>query len=257
MPLCKMDYGDLFYEDWGTGLPVIFLHPPGMGRMVFHFQKPLREKFRIILPDLSGHGDSTARANLISIKGYAQEVLHLIDHLGIERIVLCGYSSGGSIAQEFALNYPDRTAGLILSGGFAKVESPALKYEHLLGMYFVKHSPETLAKVIATAHTFEKDFRQELITHMLKAEQRTWFQFYEQSLNYSCLDRLDSLQVPLLLIYGARDFINQHYRAYEREVKHFQTAIIKKVSHQVPVKKWLEFNREIAKFMDLHVRGVE
>lgn len=257
MPVCKLEYGDMFYEEWGTGFPVIFLHPPGMGRMVFQFQKPLCEKFRIIFPDLSGHGDSTARANLITIQGYAKEVLHLIDHLGIERIVLCGYSSGGSIAQEFALNYPDRTAGLILSGGFAKVESPALKYEHLLGKYFVKHSPETLAKVIATAHTFEKDFRQDLITHMLKAEQRTWFQFYEQSLNYSCLDHLGSLQVPLLLIYGARDFINQHYRAYEREVKHFQTAIIKKVSHQVPVKKWLEFNKEIAKFMDLYVTGVE
>jgi pimeloyl-ACP methyl ester carboxylesterase len=257
LPICKLQYGELFYEEEGKGFPIIFLHPPGMGRKVFHYQKALSKKYRVILPDLSGHGDSAARIASVKINTYAEEVLHLINFLGIEKIALCGYSSGGSIAQEFALTYPNRTAGVILSGGFAKVESPALKYEHLMGMYFVKHFPETLAKIIATAHTHDKDYRQILITHMLKAEQRTWFQFYEQSLYYSCLDRLKQLSVPLLLIYGDRDFINQHYRAYEREVKKFQSAIIKKVSHQVPVKKWLEFNKEIARFLDIHVIGQE
>ena len=58
------------------------------------------------------------------------------------------------------------------------------------------------------------------------------------------------MSVPILLIYGERDFINQHLRAYERELKGFKTAIIPKVSHQVPVKKWREFNSELTKFLE-------
>lgn len=250
MPICQITNGDVFYEDAGNGPPIIFLHPPGMGRKVFRFQMPLSDKYRVIIPDLSGHGDSTALSDSVSIRNYADEVLELINSLGIEKVVLCGYSSGGSIAQEFALTYPDRTAAIILSGGFAEVESPSLKYEHLMGMYFVKHSPKTLAKIIATAHTHEKVFRRELIVHMLKADSSTWFHFYNESLNYSCVRRLKDLSVPLLLIYGSRDLINQHLRAYERELNQFQTAIIEKVSHQIPVKKWLEFNHEISKFLD-------
>ncbi|MEH7441486.1 alpha/beta hydrolase [Bacillus sp. JJ1122] len=250
MPKCQLAYGDLFFEDIGAGVPIIFLHPPGMGRKVFHYQRALSNKYRVILPDLSGHGDSTALSSSVSIKKYADEILQLINSLGVEKVVLCGYSSGGSIAQEFALTYPGRSAAVILSGGFAKVESPALKYEHLLGMYFVKNSPNILAKVIATAHTHEQVFRLELINHMLKAHRGTWFHFYQESLNYSCLKRLKDLSVPLLLIYGSRDFINQHLRTYERVLGECKSVLIQKVSHQVPVKKWLEFNNEVSHFLD-------
>jgi pimeloyl-ACP methyl ester carboxylesterase len=250
MPRCTIEYGDLFYDEIGQGKPIIFLHPPGMGRKVFRFQKLLSERYKLIFPDLSGHGDSSALQKNVTIQGYTEEVLKLADSLGLGKVTLCGYSSGGSIAQEFALVHPDRTESVILSGGFAEVQSPALKYEHMLGMYFVKNSPKTLAKVIATAHTFDRNYRNDLIEHMLKTDLNTWFHFYHESLNYSCIGRLKNLSVPLLLIYGERDFINQHLRAYERELKDFRTTIIPKVSHQVPVKKWREFNGEIIKFME-------
>ncbi|WP_211340582.1 alpha/beta fold hydrolase [Mesobacillus subterraneus] len=253
MPICQLPRGSLFYEEAGQGHPIIFLHPPGMGRKVFRYQHPLSEKYHLVMPDLGGHGDSTAVPESVTIQRYAEEVLQLIDSLSLEKVTLCGYSSGGSIAQEFALSYPDRTASVILCGGFAKVESPALEYEHMLGMYFVKSSPKTLAKVIATAHTFDKNFRNELIEHMLKTDRRTWLHFYHESLNYTCLDRLKNLSAPMLLVYGARDFINQHLRAYERELDDFQAVIIQKVSHQVPVKKWQEFNQEITAFIESKV----
>lgn len=250
MPRCNLEYGDLYYDEIGQGNPIIFLHPPGMGRKVFRFQEPLSERYKLIFPDLSGHGESTALLKKVTIQKYAEEVIKLANFIGLEKVALCGYSSGGSIAQEFALTYPDRTAAVILSGGFAEVQSPALKYEHLMGMYFVKNSPKTLAKVIATAHTFDKNFRAELIEHMLKADLNTWFHFYHESLMYSCVGRLKNLNAPMLLIYGSKDFINQHLRAYERELEDFRTAIVPKVSHQVPVKKWKQFNSEIAKFLE-------
>ncbi|HAQ07182.1 MAG TPA: hypothetical protein DCR24_06535 [Bacillus bacterium] len=88
---------------------------------------------------------------------------------------------------------------------------------------------------------------------MLKADPRTWFTFYQQSLNFSCLDRLKELRLPLLLIYGSRDFINQHIRAYKKNVPNYQSVIIQGVSHQVPVKKWKEINRAVVDFLEERV----
>lgn len=244
-------YGEtqIYFDEKGSGnIPIIFIHPPAMGRKVFYYQHLLGENFHVIFPDLSGHGDSSSPMKDISIAGFAEEIKALMGHLGIKKAAICGYSSGGAVAQEFALTYKERTLALILSGGFPKVESAALRYEHLIGMYFVKHFPNLLLKVIATSHTNNSMLKKDIIRHMKKANREVWYQFYKQSLAYSCVDRLHKLQVPLLLLYGSRDFINQHSRTYQKHTN-AQVVIIPKVSHQLPTKKWEIFNKTITNFL--------
>lgn len=248
VPAFLYDETNIFYETKGNGVPIIFIHPPAMGRKVFYYQVPLAEHFQVIFPDLSGNGDTTGPEKEVTILGHAAEIKAVLDHLNIEKAVILGYSSGGVIAQEFALAFPERTHGVILSGGFPEVLSEAFRYEHILGMYFVKHFPGFLRYIIASSHTNDKDVRNEILEHMKKANVNMWFQFYDRSLHYSCADRLRSLNVPLLLIYGSRDFVNQHVRCYRRYVS-FQTAIIKGVSHQVPTKKWQLFNQAVTGFV--------
>ncbi|EIJ78442.1 protein YvaM [Bacillus methanolicus PB1] len=248
MPYFSCGENNIFFEDIGSGVPIVFVHPPAMGRKVFYYQKKLSKHFRVLLPDLRGHGDTTGPAGKVSIPGLAGEIKSLLDFLGIERAAVCGYSSGGIVAQEFALQNPDRTLALILSGGFPQVMSPAFKYEHLIGMYLVKYAPGFLRYIIATSHTDNKELRDDILHHMEKADRKTWFDFYAQSLRYSCLDRLHNLQAPLLLLYGSRDIVNQHVRAYKMHTN-CQIAIISKVSHQLPTKKWELFNQLITGFL--------
>lgn len=248
MPFFQYKNIDLCYEDLGKGIPIIFIHPPAMGRKVFHFQKLLSNKFRVILPDLSGHGDTIGFQKDITIAGYAEEVEALCNHLKLERAAVCGYSSGGLIAQEFALKYPERTLAVILSGGFPEVRSPGLGYEHMAGMYMVKNCPNLLAWLISMSHTDDKMVSKDIYQHMLKANRTTWFRFYEQSLHYSCVSRLNQWRPPLFLLYGSKDFINQHIRTYKKHVP-FQLAIIKKASHQLPTKNWEIFNQLITGFL--------
>lgn len=241
MPYFTYNYSDIFYEDHGSGTPIIFIHPPGMGRKVFHFQRLLAKQFRVIFPDLSGHGDSIGTQNVVSIVNFSREVLALLDHLNIERAVICGYSSGGIVAQECALLFPDRVNALILSGGFPMVDIAILKYEHLIGMYVLKNYPKLIRYSIAAAHTMEADIKHELIQHMKKANQHIWYQFYEKSLEYNCCDRLHQMAVPLFLIYGSKDFLNHHIQLYEN-VKQVDIQIIQKAAHQLPMKNWSVFN---------------
>ena len=85
MPLCHINGLQLFYEDKGSGTPIIFIHPPGMGRKVFFYQLLLANHFRIILPDLSGHGDTIGSSDSVTILGFAEEIRRLMDELKIEK----------------------------------------------------------------------------------------------------------------------------------------------------------------------------
>lgn len=253
MPYFSYGEKEIYFEEKGSGVPIVFIHPPAMGRKVFYYQHLLASDCRVIFLDLSGHGDSTGPTEDISMFGFACEIKALLDHLQIEKVVLCGYSSGGSVAQEFALTFPAQTAAIILSGGFPSVKSPLLKYEHIAGMHFVKHFPDLLTYVIATSHTNHKRLKSEIIHHMKKANRNVWYQFYEQSLVYSCVDRLQQINAPMLLLYGSRDFINQHMRSYKRHVN-FEAVIIPNVSHQLPTKKWEIFNKTITDFIKEYVQ---
>jgi pimeloyl-ACP methyl ester carboxylesterase len=239
----------MYYEEHGTGTPIIMIHPPAMGRKVFHYQKPLGNQFRLILPDLGGHGDSVTEKTVFTMKDYAAEIAALQDHLGIEKAVVCGYSSGGNVVQEYALEYPERTMAVILCGGYPEVHSYLLKYEHIAGMYMVKRHYKLLAKGIASAHTPDKNVRNMMYQHMLKTNRSTWFHCYHESLHFTCLDRLKELRPPLFLIYGARDFNNKHVRLYQRRVPEAEIIIIKKVAHQVPTKKHIQFNMELTRII--------
>jgi len=247
MPLCHINGLQLFYEDKGSGTPIIFIHPPGMGRKVFFYQLLLANHFRIILPDLSGHGDTIGSSDSVTILGFAEEIRSLMDELKIEKAIICGYSSGGIIAQELCLNHPDRVIGVILAGGFPKVQATLLRYEHLIGMYMVKRYPQLLAKGIAFAHTDFTPLKRELVTHMLKADLTVWFQFYKQSLHYDCIERLQNWERPLLLIYGRKDLYNQHIKEYQKRLE-VQTVLIAKASHQMPMSNWKMFNQLITGF---------
>jgi pimeloyl-ACP methyl ester carboxylesterase len=238
----------IIYDISGKGTPIVFIHPPAMGRMVFHFQKKLNHYFTIIIPDLSGNGDSIGPEKMVTIKGYADEIKGLLDYLQINKAVICGYSAGSCIAQEFALQFPERTLGLILISGYPEVMSLSFKYEHIIGMYLVKRFPALLRYLIASSHTNNPILRNKIINHMKKANHDMWSQYYEQSLHYRCTDKLHLISVPMLLVYGAKDFANQHFRAYKKYTK-FQCVILPNVSHQLPMKSWQELNQSIIGFI--------
>ena len=104
----------LFAIEDGSGPVVIMLH----GGMANHLAalplvKPLGERYRIIAPDLRGSGKSWCGASL-TFDQLADDVELLLDHIGVDRAVVGGVSSGSGIALRFALRHPDRIRGLVL-----------------------------------------------------------------------------------------------------------------------------------------------
>ncbi|MDC3412969.1 alpha/beta hydrolase [Aquibacillus sp. 3ASR75-11] len=241
--------GTTYYEDIGRGIPILFIHPPGMGRKVFEYQKPLANSYRILLPDLSGHGDSVGELKGSIIQTYIDEIKLILNKENIEEVVLVGYSAGGSIAQAFALAHPSKTKALILSGGYPKVDTTILTAEYQIGMSMLKRSPRLLAQIISGSHAKSKSFKFVLYHHMMKSSLRHWYQFYVETFRYNCVKQLPYFTMPLLLIYGSNEFWIKNYKSYYKRCSNYHMGLIPGTSHQVPTKKATAFNDIISHYL--------
>ncbi|ASF41008.1 hypothetical protein CEH05_18320 [Halobacillus halophilus] len=131
----------MYYTSSGAGVPIVFIHPPHMGHHVFKYQNVLSNQFRIITYDIRGHGNSGKNEKPPTIQQLANDLQLLLDRLGIDEAIIVGYSSGSSIAQAFALTYPDRMKALVLSGGFPEINTFLLRMQYYLGLALVNYPP--------------------------------------------------------------------------------------------------------------------
>ena len=120
----------------------------GAGGNYMHWPAGLRRLVgnRVIALDLPGHGDSSG-AGRQTVADYAAVVCHVTKALNLGRIVLAGHSMGGAIAQEFALTYPERLAGLVLVGTGARLRVAPQILDGLMADF-----EGTTAMVTAWAH---------------------------------------------------------------------------------------------------------
>jgi len=101
--------GTLFYEEAGSGLPLILIHGFPLSGGIWREQlSGLAGKFRVIAPDLRGFGRSTPADLPCSMDIYADDTIMLMDHLGIESAAVCGMSMGGYVLLNLLERYPER-----------------------------------------------------------------------------------------------------------------------------------------------------
>jgi pimeloyl-ACP methyl ester carboxylesterase len=105
---------NLYYEMHGTGRPMILLHGGlGSGEMFGPILPALAKDHRVIAVDLQGHGRTVDIDRPIDVALMADDIGALIDHLGLEKPDLVGYSLGGGVAIHTASKYPDKIRRLV------------------------------------------------------------------------------------------------------------------------------------------------
>lgn len=106
----------IHYRCWGTGPALILLHGNGEDYKAFRAQiAPFSEYYAIVAVDSRGHG-SSGMGEPFSLSGMAEDVLSVMDALGLEKASVCGFSDGGNVALYFALRHPSRIEKLVLAG---------------------------------------------------------------------------------------------------------------------------------------------
>jgi pimeloyl-ACP methyl ester carboxylesterase len=115
-----MSYADvnglsLYYEEHGTGDPLVLLHGGiGASEMFAAVLDELAEHRRVIAVDLQGHGHTADIDRPLRPEHLADDIAALIEHLGLERADVMGYSLGGMVALRTAIQHPARVRRLVL-----------------------------------------------------------------------------------------------------------------------------------------------
>lgn len=99
----------IFHAEWGAGDPVILLHG-GLGSIeAFANQIPaISANYHVIAIDSRGHGRSSRDATTYSYELMTSDVLAVMDEMNIKKAAFVGWSDGGIISLELAINHPER-----------------------------------------------------------------------------------------------------------------------------------------------------
>ena len=121
---------NLYYESHGTGRPLILLHGGlGSGEMFGPILSALSEHHQVIVVDLQGHGRTADIDRPIDTRHMADDIAALIDHLGLEKPDLVGYSLGGGVAFFTAVKHPQKVGKLVMAS--ANIRRDAIPPEML------------------------------------------------------------------------------------------------------------------------------
>ncbi len=134
MPLARVGEIELSYERAGSGPPLLMIM--GMSGTFDHwnadFLADLREDFETIVYDHRGVGASTRLEGQVTIAQFAEDAAGLLAALGLESAHVLGISMGGMVAQELALNHPQRIRALTLGCTYCGGEGSALTSEEVM-----------------------------------------------------------------------------------------------------------------------------
>ena len=105
----------LYYETYGAGRPLILLHGGlGSGEMFGPVLPLLAERHQVVTVDLQGHGRTADIDRPIDVRLMAGDIAALIEHLGLAKPDLVGYSLGGGAALQTAAQYPAKIRRLVV-----------------------------------------------------------------------------------------------------------------------------------------------
>lgn len=113
------------YKEYGSGKPVVLLHAfPLSGRMwKQQIESLTANKYRVIVPDLRGFGESSNFADINAMKDMADDVAELLQNLKIERAIFAGLSMGGYVLLSLYSRIPGKFAAFILCDTTASADS--------------------------------------------------------------------------------------------------------------------------------------
>ncbi len=115
----------LYFEEHGQGIPVVLIHGFPLDHTIWFPLIPLlKEKARLILPDLRGFGKSPVTPGIYDMGLLADDIKDMLDGLNIKQAVLAGHSMGGYVSLAFARCYPERLLGLALVASQAAADTP-------------------------------------------------------------------------------------------------------------------------------------
>lgn len=259
----------LYYEEAGDGFPIIFSHEfAGDYRSWEAQMRFFSRRYRCITYSARGYPKSDV---LDDPKAYSQDharddIIAVLDHLGIDQAYVVGLSMGAYAALQIGLTYPDRTRGLVVAAGGSGSEPDRVEEFRALSRDIARQFEEDGAATIASTYGqgaarvqfMSKDprgyaeFAQWISEHPPTGSAHTsrGFQASRASL-WEYQDALRELAVPTLIVVGDEDEPCLRPSLYlKRQIPAAGLVMFPKTGHCVSQEEPELFNRTLSEFFD-------
>ena len=252
---------ELAYDDTGAGLPLVLLHGFPFNRSLWREQaEALGDTYRVIKPDLRGHGETGVTKGAATMEEMARDVAALLDELGVERAALGGLSMGGYVAFEFYRLFPRRVSALILADTRPQADTEEAKRNRaelaerarregmravadamlpkLLARATHEGRPEIVGRVREMILTTDPEGAAAALAGMAGRRDQT--------------ELLADIKAPALILVGSEDQITPPSDAelMHREIRDSRLEVIAGAGHVSNLEGADDFNRALRNFLD-------
>ena len=251
MPHIERDDGvRIYYEEHGSGLPVLLTHGYGASLRMWQPQvEALSSRYRLILWDMRGHdrSDSPETPNSYTHKATVDDVAAILDACNVDRAVVGGLSLGGFVSLAFHLEHAERVRALMLfdTGPGYKSDAGRQRWNDWAERRALEFEQEGLAA--STSSPEVKAARHEHGPMGLALAARGILKQHDSRV----IESLPSIRVPTLVVAGGDDkdfLVAADYMA--AKIPAAVKIIIDGAGHAPNIEKWREFNAAVSEFLD-------
>ena len=249
---------DINYFSGGTDDPLVVIHGGGEGaRSWLKNAEELSKNYSVYIPDLPGFGDSQQISDRFHMPEYVSFVDDFTRTLGLERFYLVGHSIGGGIALHYAFKHPHKVSGLVLVDSFCLGKEVALWIRVLSASALCRSLGQFLAActkaIKSLVHLVYAPFSFANPLSYIKIDMgptMTTLRGQRKVLK----DRLPNLEVPTLVVWGAKDIIVPASQAYAaaRVIPDCQLHVFHDCGHSAYKQRPTEFSQVVARFLRLN-----
>ncbi len=218
--MLKVNDIQMYYEVHGEGFPLMMI--AGLGANVDWWDprwiQGVSEEFKTVAFDNRGAGHTDVSDEEYSIRLFADDTAGLMDALGISRADVLGISMGGMIAQELALNYPEKVEKLVLCSTSCGGARSILPSGEVLGALMTDRSAlsqEQIARMMIPLLVTQDFINSNLelaeyaMQQMVKApiSNEAYIGQLKAIMSFDTYDRLSQIKIPTLILQGKRDIL--------------------------------------------------
>lgn len=251
---------EIGFDDEGKGSPVVLLHGYPFNRTMWRDQlEELKTHHRVIVPDLRGHGETTATPGVATMEDMAGDVAALLESLEVTRPVIGGLSMGGYVAFAFSRLFPLQVRSLVLSDTRAQGDTEEGKQNReqqaqkalsegmeaiadgllpkLLAPETVSKRPDTVKRVRDMIVATKPEGAAAALHGMAQRQNQNPF--------------LSHIIAPTLILVGSEDALTPVADAelMHREIGGSRLKIIEGAGHVSNIERPEEFNRTLVEFL--------
>lgn len=257
----KSNDAEIYYWTLGDGPPVVLLHPfPVHHGFWLPVAESLATRYRLILPDLRGHGESGVGEGPATMQKHAADIAGVMDNADVGRAPIIGISIGGYVIFEFWRQHRGRVAALGLCNTKAPADGPEARAGRLQAAadvlergtepFFESMVPKSLGK---STRENRPDLVDGALAMMRKMSPEDVAQVQRgMAERPDSMDTLKTINVPTLIVTGDEDIITGINEAerMQQNIAGSQLRVIAKAGHYSPWEQPAEVAKLLRNFLD-------